>query len=435
MRAILRFTFLGLLSIQPLLANGGGYFRGGIERSGDVSGFEPEETDKIRMLDEKLTIAFGREEASVEIRYLMRNESDKKVQVRFGFPVEESLGDDLNEDGSATGLGPSGKGIDYTKSYHFSVGGKITAAKWQPEPKPAADVRFKSIAGWLVSEITFQPGEEKPLLITFISLYPKEEVSVSEDSFTSASIFKYRLSSAACWAGTIGTGRIVLKPSGSNPSELKVIKPVNRFKKEGDEWIWNFSDLEPTLADDLEIEVSPEVHSYGNEYTQRGEQWSMAHSNYKITASSTLPKNGEFSYDASNVKERYGDKAWSEGAPGPGIGEWLELKPETPKSLAAIEIRPGYSKYAEQTPGGLFLDNGRPKKIRVDLNGEYSFNVDVPDRSEFFKFQIPAYGKPVHTARLTFTDVWKGRKYEDLCVGSVILHAKLDKKPKIQPAR
>ncbi len=427
MKAALGLALLSLLGSPLLFANGGGYFRGGVERSGSVTGFEPEQTENIRMLDEKLTVAFGREEASVEIRYLMRNESDKKVKVRFGFPVEESLGDDLNEDGSTVGSGPSGKGIDYTKNYHLTVGGKTTTAKWQAEPKPAVDQRFKTIAGWLVSEITFQPGEEKPLLITFISLYPKEEVSVSDDSFTAASIFKYRLSSAACWAGTIGTGRIVLKPSGTNPSELKVIKPVNRFKKEGDEWIWNFSDLEPTLADDLEIEVSPEERSYNNEYTQRGGQWSVAHTNYKVTASSTLPKNGEFSYEASNVKERYGDKAWSEGASGPGIGEWLELKPEAPKSLAAIEIRPGYTK--------LFLDNGRPKKIRIDLNGEYSFNVDVPDREESFKFQIPAYGKSVHTARLTFIDVWKGRKYEDLCVGSVTLHAKLDKKPKIQQAR
>lgn len=435
MRAFLYFAFFSLIAAQPLFANGGGYFRGGIERSGDVTGFEPEQTDNIRMLDEKLTIAFGREEASVEIHYLMRNVSDKKVKVRFGFPVEESLSDDLNEDGSSVGSGPSGNGVDYTKNYHLAVGGKTMTAKWQSEPKPAVDQRFKTIAGWLVSEITFQPGEEKPMRITFASLYPKEKVSVSDNSFTAASVFKYRLSSAACWGGTIGAGRIVLKPSGTNPSELKVIKPVNRFKKEGDDWVWNFSDLEPALADDLEIEVSPEENSYNNEYTERGGQWSVAHSNYKITASSTLPKDGEFNYDASNVKERYGDKAWSEGAPGPGIGEWLELKPETPKVLTAIEVRPGYSKFSEQTPGGLFLDNGRPKKIRVDLNGEYSFNVDVPDKEESFKFQIPSYGKPVHTARLTFTDIWKGRKYEDLCVSSVTLHAKLDKKPKIQPAR
>src|SRR6478609_2910759 len=74
-------------------ANGGGYFRGGVERAGDVAGFEPKETEKIRILDEKLTVALGSKAADVEVRYLMRNETDKKVTVRFGFPVEELFDD------------------------------------------------------------------------------------------------------------------------------------------------------------------------------------------------------------------------------------------------------------------------------------------------------------------------------------------------------
>ena len=64
--------------IQPTFANGGGYFRGGVERAGDVAGFEPKETEKIRILDEKLTVALGSSAAEVEVRYLMHNETDKK---------------------------------------------------------------------------------------------------------------------------------------------------------------------------------------------------------------------------------------------------------------------------------------------------------------------------------------------------------------------
>ena len=88
-------ALIGQFLIQPLHANGGGYFRGGVESTGDVAGFEPKATENIRMLDEKLTISLGQKEADVEVRYLMRNETNKKVKVRFGFPVEESFDSDL----------------------------------------------------------------------------------------------------------------------------------------------------------------------------------------------------------------------------------------------------------------------------------------------------------------------------------------------------
>ena len=45
----------------------------------------------IRILDEKLTVSLGPNDADVEVRYLMRNETRQKVKVRFGFPVEESF--------------------------------------------------------------------------------------------------------------------------------------------------------------------------------------------------------------------------------------------------------------------------------------------------------------------------------------------------------
>ena len=84
-----------LLALTQLLhANGGGYVRGGIENTGDVSGFEPKATENIRILDEKLTVGLGPNEADVEVRYLMRNMTGKKVKVRFGFPVEESFDDE-----------------------------------------------------------------------------------------------------------------------------------------------------------------------------------------------------------------------------------------------------------------------------------------------------------------------------------------------------
>jgi hypothetical protein len=419
---------------QSLFANGGGYMRGGVEKAGDIAGFEPSETEKIHMLNEQLTVSLGPKEADVEIRYLMRNETDKKVKVRFGFPVEESFDqDEMMDIEVPREAQPKEKiTLKYCQNYTITAAGKPISAKWQAEDKVVTvnvDKRFKGIEGWLVSEITFAANEEKSVIIHFKSGYPLEHWSVSDDTSETAGIFRYRLSTAECWAGPIGTGRITLKPAGIDPNELKVLKPVNRFKKEGDNWVWNFENLEPTLSDDFEVEAKPEIKSYGRAYTQRGKQWFITHSNYEVKASSTLaPANGQ-SYEAEKVKDWY-HEAWSEGAPGPGKGEWLELTPIAPKPLSAIEILPGYSKTEE-----LFKANARPKKVLVELNNEHQFIIDFPDSIEARKIPIINYKKAVKKIRLTFQDVWPGERFEDLCVSGVRLEVKLDKEPKITPAR
>ncbi len=436
------FLASGILSATcaTLLANGGGYYRGGVENTGDVAGFEPKATENIRILDEKLTVKLGPSVADVEVRYLMKNVTDKKVKVRFGFPVEESFDDDL------IGVEPSnkpaardGRKLNYCKDYQISASGTEVKSTWKGELNPTGDKRIKGVAGWLISEITFAANEEKPVRIGFQSAYPVEEWSVSENGSRNAGLFRYRLSTAACWNGTIKSGRVVLKPDGIDPSWIKILKPVNRFKKEGDSWTWNFEDLEPTIADDFEIEARPSV-SYSAarshmkegtyaEYQERNKRWAMVHSNYQVKASSTLASEGDIHYHPENVRFPWSEM-WSEGAKGPGIGEWLELTPEVPKPLFAISIKPGCFK-----SDALFMANARPKKLRVVLNDEKTFTVGIPDLREEHEFPVPGYSKPVRKIRITFEEVWPGDKFEDLCVTSVRLHVRLDKKPKLDPCR
>lgn len=429
--------------VSYTFGNGGGYFRGGVEKAGDLAGFEPKATENIRMLDEKLIIKLGPKEADVEVRYLMRNITAKKVKVRFGFPVEESFDNHYMLDSSERKY-PDGNKLAYCKNYLITANGKPVKAVWEKEKlisnnKP----EFKGVAGWMISEVTFSANEEKPVMIRFQSEYPKDEYGVSDDGSTSAGIFRYRLSSAACWAGTIGTGQVIVEPDGIHPDDVRVLKPVNRFKKEGNQWVWNFENLEPTLADDMEIEARPKELVYGGrswtggfdgeefhqrvDFIERNEKWSIRHSNYNVKASSTLKEENDISYVAENI--RLWDDAWSEGSTGPGVGEWLEITPVEAKPLTGILIRPGYQK------GDLFKANARPKKIRIELNGEHAFDTDIPDREEEFEFPVIGYAKAVRKIRMTFTEVYQGEKFEDLCVSTIRLHARLAKKPKIQPSR
>ncbi len=434
----MKTIFLALLILAVLpwpraFANGGGYSSGGVTNSGDVLGFEPKAVENIRMVEENLTVKLGPNSAKVEVHYRMRNETGKKVKVRFGFPVEETgRAEIMWVPAGSEGPAPH-RTLTYCQNYRVAAGGEALKASWQEEQRGRDDPRFRNLAGWFVSEMAFGKQEEKELRIAFDSVYPKNVRWVSDNGHTGAAIFKYRLSTAACWAGTIAKGRIVLEPDGIDSEELRVIKPVNRFRKEGRNWIWEFTDLEPTLDDDFEVEAQPETSSYFTEgegdYVKRGERWTLAHANYEARASSALAPDGKHTYDAENLKQWH--DAWAEGAPGPGIGEWIECKPTVPKSLVAISFDPGFSREDEQ----LYRANARPKKVRLELNGEHTVTMDVPDSPEEFRYAIKGYDKAVKTVRLTFEEVWPGDHFEDLCLRKLRLHVRLDRKPEIRPAR
>jgi len=421
---------------QPLLANGGGFFRGGVESAGDVAGFEPKATENVRILDEVLTVRLGPSDAEVDVRYLMKNITDRKVKVRFGFPVEESADADAIMPKAST---PDPKRLSYCRDYRITAAGSPVKAAWQGEVNDRNDRRFRGIAGWMISEVAFAPHEEKPVHIRFTSIYPNEEWSVSDNGTRSAGLFRYRLSTAACWNGSIARGRIVLKPRGIDPGWIKVIKPVNRFRKEGNDWIWNFEDLEPTLDDDFEVEARPAQSSYPersevtdgtfSEYIERRGRWTMAHSNYQVKASSTLPPEGDITYVPEHLRSPW-EGMWSEGAKGPGIGEWLELTPKVAKPLSAISIKPGCFKSQ-----ALFEANARPKKLRIQLDGAAPLVAEIPDLMEEIEIPMTGHTKPVKRILITFDEVWPGKRFEDLCVTSIRLHARLDKKPEIRPAR
>lgn len=420
-----------------LWANAGGYFRGGVESSGTLGAFEPSQLQAVRILDERLTVDLGENGADVDVRYVMRNETDKRVKVRFGFPIEESFDNDL-------GFGRAAKKTNReipasAGGYRVTAGRKALKANFVAEDaaRPAGDRRFDGIAGWVVSDAVFEPREEIPLTVKFRQPFSEESSGVGNDGNISAKIFRYSLSTGGGWAGPIARGRVELRPAGVDPSDVKVLKPSNRFHREGSNWVWSFVDLEPALADDLEVQVVPAQGEFGRfvdprtgrnqdngvwvKWKERGGRWTMEHTSYRVGASSEKPF-----YPAGNIGDEDMKTAWSENVPGSGAGEWLGFQPEVPRPLVAITIRPGFA-----ASDKLFAANARPKTVRVELNGEHKFTASIPDRNEDCRIPVVGYGKPVRALRLVFEDVWQGRKYDDLCVAEVRLDVAVEKKPEI----
>lgn len=446
--ALLPALVLKVFVILPSVhANGGGYFTRGVDQTGMIQSFQPDGTERVAIIQEDLDILLRPNSALVEVRYIMRNVSNQNVRARFGFPVEEIVADKRRMEYLATenkGVATPPKQLEACRNYRVELGGKPLEAKFIPQDtKP--DERFIGLRGWLVSEARFDKGEEKTMTIRFEADHITSGHSVSEDSSFDAKLFKYRLSTGAAWHGPIRKGRVTVRSEGIRQEEVMVKSPVNRFRRSTDGWEWSFRDLEPTLEDDLVIQAVAPVSSYGwrtldgrhftgednhakaADLIQRGERWFMEHSNYSIKASSTLPDEGDISYQAENLQTW--QQAWSEGAPGNGVGQWIEIKPEVPQPLEALII---YSGHPQED---LHAANARPSQIQVTLNGEHSFNHFLEDTQDAQLIQIQNYSKPVRQVQLTFLSVYEGTEFQDMCLAHVRLVSALSKPPKIQPSR
>lgn len=410
-------------------ANGGGYVSGGVRSTGGVKGFEPEQTEKVRIRDENLTIRLRSKEALVEVRYILKNTSPNSAHVKFGFPVEEVasqnyLGEPIDLTAHAKRKSPL-----FLGDYRVTINGAEVKSTYQQEPLRENDARFDGLAGWMVSEVRFRPGEERTMTISYRAKYYHEYFSVSDDESGSPKIFSYRLSTGAAWEGPIERGRITIEPEGVVPFEVRVAKPVNKFRKDGDRWVWDFENLEPTLADDIHV-ISEPAYRIHDEFVERDGKWSVRHGNYSVKASSTLTPQGEHRYEAENLRREGWNSVWAEGAAGDGKGEWIEITPDVPGPLRALWIHPGFASDEDK-----FKANGRPRKLEIVLNDSYKFEAELDDDASYQAIRVPSFDKRVEKVKITVKSVYPGSRFEDLCIAKIGLETALAKKPKIQPVR
>ena len=211
-------------------------------------------------------------------------------------------------------------------------------------------------------------------------------------------------------------------------------------------WTWNFKDFKPTFADDLAVETSPRVVSCpstygkdkdnveGGEYHCAGTAWTFELTDFQADASSTL-SGGK--YQAQNVNKSTDEigkiqpnSCWAEGAPGDGIGEWLELTPKFPVLLDSVEIVNGLT--ASDT---LFAANNRVKDAELTVNGNETVAIQLPDRMTPTAIALPEKVGPLKSIRITIRSVYPGRKYQDTCITQVRLLRHLKTAPELNQVR
>ncbi|MEM7384174.1 MAG: DUF4424 family protein [Verrucomicrobiota bacterium] len=447
--------------ISAASGNGGG-FRYGIAFTGGVAPFEPSGTERVQILDEKLDITLYEQDAEVRVRYVMKNITRKKVEVTFGFPIEVT---DLGSYEKGTGNRLDNRTIDtrlakFSRDYQVRADGKKVAHEQKIEPFAIGKLQpfegsdlIRAIGGWQVSTLAFKPGQKRAIEISYGANHDVESHTVSDDSYKKPPVFRYRLSTAGVWAGPIAKGKVSIRLGQLDPKWLEIKKPAGRFKRAGDAWVWEFKDLEPTMADDLEIIAGPGKHLFSaaergaafylqtdpdlSSNTRRGVKsnkgWQYVNKAYSVKASSTLPDEKEFSYIAANLKnwdsvnERNPKSyaVWSEGVKGQGVGESLSLTVAKPLPLDAIQIHPGHGESE-----AWFKANSRPSKLKITLNDEHSFKAMLRDVNLDQTIAVHGYSKPVRTVKIEIDAVYPGERFEDTCISDIALISPLAKEPK-----
>ena len=447
----------------PVRANFGGYEAGNAS-TGNVQPlakvedvFRPAGLEEVEMRDELLQITLHIESADVEVNYTLHNPGEKAVNVTAGFPTQSQ------DVVAATFLPENAGGVRHdprdVTDYHLFVDGKELPAKLMMQPRPAkVGINDTGMPGtystpqpyWFVSTVAFKAGESHAVRVRYRAEYRSAEGGVSDNDSVEPTTLGYQLSTAAGWKGPIGQGRVVIQADTADADAVK-IRPEGRFKRTGRAFVWEFTDLKPTLADDLAVQVRegydtfPTSEAVPKDRPERDKDESLGeyevHAGgasywinqlYHVTATSTLDPT---QYGPEHVKEPDADptSVWAEGVPGDGIGEGLDLTLERPEKLYQIGVINGYARTE-----ALYSANGRVAELSVSLNGEKDFTVTVPDERlahDIFWFGINGYDKPVKTVRLRINKVYRGTKYQDTCLTRVYLKTKLAKKPKVGPIR
>jgi hypothetical protein len=165
----------------------------------------------------------------------------------------------------------------------------------------------------------------------------------------------------------------------------------------------------------------------------------MAKDELKVGASSNLCE-GKLCHSVGNLLDGNDSTAWCEGAPGSGVGEWIEFQFAAPVLVDGFFIAPFYAK--DRTT---MFANARLKTLEV-VTDEGSVLVGFSDQKPEETFvdsaqfsYAPVYvlfynpwphykwvssvGHSVKTKslRLIVRDVFPGAKYQDLCISSVNL--------------
>ena len=145
---------------------------------------------------------------------------------------------------------------------------------------------------------------------------------------------------------------------------------------------------------------------------------------YEVSCSSTLPAQGQVTYDAKNLNDARIETTWAEGDKEYGIGTKIDFKflQDIDADFTNTTVINGYYKSKIS-----FQDNSRVKKFKLYLNNKEIAVIELNDfrgMQTLSLFDVFPKGKHATSNKLKKDDVlqfeileiYPGAKYKDVCI-------------------
>lgn len=225
--------------------------------------------------------------------------------------------------------------------------------------------------------------------------------------------------------------------SESADSTTETTQETTETTEETTQEIFIFTTYTGQFADQTEnadlLEYHPEGRLFGWEDRLMGgcSTWCSVMM-YDVTAiaSSTLKPHGTYAYPASSVTMDNRDSAWSEGAEGSGIGEYIELEHTCLIGHSSYETDIGFTElcivngYAVTEKG--WEENNRVKALKMYFKREYVATILLEDTILPQYIDISSLGLKVENGetanfRFEISEVYPGTRYDDTCITGLLL--------------
>lgn len=371
------------------------------------------ESDSIEMVEETIEMnvrSIERErydystepvEIDVEVNYTFKNTTSKRVEVKMGFPEPCSFCN-----------GYEREKLNDFKAYENEKEIEVNFLEGQ------YDEESYTQTNWHVSQIVFEPFEEKEIKNTYWI--------VPSGYKEGQTWFDYILETGASWEGVIGRVEVyinfpdeisVYDVKGLNPSGAVVDPEKNQIR-------WSLEDLEPTEEDNITVRLINKTESW---------RFFCEHRELEKQASSYLDENDVdiLPHYPCNASDHDTTTAWVESVQGPGIGEWVEVQNNL-RIGPNVQFLRVFNGYGESEP--LWKDNNRIKTFKITfykkdqgVHGEfletrqqiYEQTLTLKDVYAYQTIDLENSISGADVVRIEILEVYPGAQFDDTALSEI----------------
>ncbi|MVN20857.1 hypothetical protein [Mucilaginibacter arboris] len=237
---LILFNLIGLFTYADIIPN-----------PINVKGIVPAQPVNIQMVSELVTVDLYKDSSFVECVFNMHN-FDKAQDLEIGFPImnfylwSSNLSESLTSQKTKNQFEVFVRENKINKVDIFvpqNLLSMLSGHDGQERYKLLQDYQNQN-KPWYLWKVHFDQNESLKIIVK----YRLPSGAVKSNRF-----FNYLLSTGAAWKGPIENAKVVVNLKNIPTDQLLSTTPKEHFKINGQQLIWNFKNLQPTIKDDIFI--------------------------------------------------------------------------------------------------------------------------------------------------------------------------------------